>query len=370
MSTTPLPRPVDVRVLAASLAESFRPREEANDREGTFAAENVGELRDAGLLALNIPSSAGGIGADLVTTLDVLRTLAHGAPSTALMLGMHTSVLAHSLIDLDAIPAEERAAFDERRRWYWSEAVAGKIFAVANSEPGAAGDVRNSRARVTPGPDRTIDGVKSFASFGTHASYWMAAAWDETERLDYWVVRNAPDAVTVEAGWDALGMRSSESVVLRFTGAPVVDVLAYRGMIDGTNNRHWSTLSFAATLIGIAESLVDDMKGARGSLQRSDVVDLHLTTRAALGFLRDTASSAPAVPDRAYQRLVRDCKTWISRSLARSASTLFTAQSGAAYGRRSPVSRKLRDLLAGPALRPPASLAWDEIADELSGDAR
>ena len=366
MSVATVKRRGEAVTRASELAKEFATREEALDHDGSYASLNVQRLHETGFLGLNVPWDAGGMGADLMTTLDVLRTLAHGSPSTALMLAMHTSVLSHLLIVPELIPAAERTSYESRRAWCWQQALEGAIFAVANSEPGAGGDVRRSRATVTAGPERTLTGTKSFASFGLNATFWMSAARDETGQLDYWLVRN--DSATVSSGsqWDALGMRGSESIVLHFTGAPVVDVLAYRGLLDGVNHRHWSTLAFTAIIVGIAESLMTDLGELRGSLQRSDAVELHLGIRAARGFLRDTAAAAPAAPDREYQRLVRDCKTWTARTLARSAATAFTSQTGQAYSRRSPLSRKLRDLLAGPALRPPMPTAWDEIADELT----
>ena len=155
------------------------------------------------LLLLNVP---GGFGETLGGTLETLRTLAQGSPSTALMLAMHTSVLANYLIDPRHVPASERAAFIERRAWVFGEAMRGKRFGVANSEPGAGGDVKQSRAEMRDG---RVWGVKSFCSMGTHADYFMAAARDE-DHVRYWLVRN--ENVSVASEWDAVGMRSSESV--------------------------------------------------------------------------------------------------------------------------------------------------------------
>src|SRR5688572_12098413 len=212
-----------------SLIEMFRQREASIDRAGKYAEENVSDLRAAGLLALNIPSHAGGMGADLSTTIETLRAIAQGSPSTALLLAMQTSVLSHYLLEPETIPASERRAFEKQRTWAWEQALEGKIFAVANSEPGAAGDVRHSQARVLKVPGGLVlNGVKSFASHGVNADFFMAAAHDEADAVEYYLVRNDGASVNAATAWDAVGMRGSESVVLRFTEAPVVGPLAYR----------------------------------------------------------------------------------------------------------------------------------------------
>ena len=346
---------------AASLVPRLAAAEPQHDLAGRIALQNLELLSEHGLLLLNVPDASGGFGETLGGTLETLRTLAQGSPSTALMLAMHTSVLANYLIDPRHVPASERASFLEQRAWAFGEAMRGKRFGVANSEPGAGGDVKQSRAEMRDG---RVWGVKSFCSMGTHADYFMAAARDASDHVRYWLVRN--ENVSVESGWDAVGMRSSESVSLRFDGAPVVAPLAYRGLLDGVNNRHWSTLSFTAIFVGIAESLLDDVLSPRASmLQKTGATELHLTLQACRAFLRQCVAIEPVPATDDYRRQVRDCKLFVTRELARHAATLFTSLGGSAYRFDSPVSRKVRDLLAGPLLRPPVGVAFDEVFLEL-----
>lgn len=353
--------------IAQQLAKVFADREPQHDHDGAYAADNIGDLRNAGLLTLDVPESAGGHGADLFLTTETLRVVAQGSPSTALMLAMHTSILANYLLDPDLVPREQREHFLAQREWAWREAIDGKIFAVANSEPGAAGDVKNSKAAVsTVGGVTTVNGVKSFASFGTNADYYMAAARDEEGRVDYFLVRNDQSSIRQESRWDAIGMRSSESCVIRLVNAPVVGPLCYAGMLDGANKRHWATLSFTAIFVGIAESLLDDVKtSSNGLLQRTEAVEMQLALQACRSFLRHLTREEPARPDATYKSLVRDCKLFVTRTLAKHASDVFIAQTGRAYQQSSPISRKLRDLLAGPALRPPVGLAFEDVWEEF-----
>ena len=319
-------------------------------------------IADAGLLALNVPADHGGLGESLGGTLEALRILAAGSPSSSLMLAMHTSILANVLLDETDVPAAHRAAFRHQRASMFEAAMNGKRFAVANSEAGAGGDLKKSRAVVRDG---RLYGTKTFCSMGTSADYFAAAARNGSDSVDLYLVEN-DGHVSVSSPWNALGMRSSESVSLRFDGARVAGTLGYPGMLDAANNRHWSTLSFTAVIIGTAESFLDDATRAQGILQQTAAVDLHLTLQACRAFLRHCAAVEPRPADDAYRALVRDCKLYATRALALQGAALYTAQTGSAYRFDASMSRKFRDLLAGPALRPPVGATFDHIWDEIS----
>jgi len=350
---------------AAAVAAELVPRLAAAEREhdlaGRFAAGQLDLIAAAGLLALNVP---GGFDQPLGGTLETLRILAQGSPSAALMLAMHTSVLAHWRLDPRHVPAAQRTAFLEQRDWAFGQALAGRRFGVANSESGAGGDVRRSAAEVREG---RLFGTKSFCSMGTHADYYMAAARDRRGVVDYYLVANDGQRVRAAGEWNAVGMRSSDSISLHFDGAPVVGPLGYRGILDGPSLRHWSTLSFTAVFIGVAESLLEEATAARANiLQQTGAVDLHLTLQACRSFLRHCAASEPQPADAPYRALVRDCKLYVTRTLAQQATALYLSQSGSAYRFDAPFARKLRDLLAGPALRPAVGAAFEEVWGELA----
>jgi alkylation response protein AidB-like acyl-CoA dehydrogenase len=352
---------------AKSLVPQLAAREPQHDLAGELAVDNLVALADAGLLRLNVPVAAGGLGAGLAETLDVLSILATGSPSTALMLAMHTSVLSHFLIDPRHVAEDERAFFASQQAWAWNEASAGRVFGVANSENGAGGDVAKTRALLRDG---RLSGVKSFCSMGTWPSWFMTAARDEHDHVRYYVVANDASTVTVDRPWDAIGMRSSQSVSLRFDGAAVVGPLAWSGLLDGVNNRHWSTLSFTAIFLGAAEALLDEVRSHQpGVLLAAELVNFHLALQASRAFVAHCAASEPEPADAAYRRLVRDCKVFVAKTLVERATALFMAHGGSAYRFNSRVSRLFRDLLAAPAVRPPLALGFDEIFAELGESA-
>ncbi len=100
-------------------------------------------------------------------------------------------------------------------------------------------------------------------------------------------------------------------------------------------------------------------------LQKTELVEFHLLLQACRSMLRHCASSEPAVVDKPFKKLVRDTKLFVTRSLARQASSIFIAQTGRVYARNSSISRKLRDLLATPSLRPPVGVSFEELLAEF-----
>src|SRR5207249_4638569 len=104
---------------------------------GRFPDEDFRELREAGLYSLLVPAKYGGIGVDYLTYTKALEQLGAGAAATALAFNMHNIVLG-SLSDLNIEGLEGRRGESVRRfcQWAYGQAVAGKLFATAASEPG------------------------------------------------------------------------------------------------------------------------------------------------------------------------------------------------------------------------------------------
>ncbi|MGH2482558.1 MAG: acyl-CoA dehydrogenase family protein [Ktedonobacteraceae bacterium] len=80
--------------LAGELAERFLPRANAGEWEGHFPYENYRDLHESGYLALTVPRTFGGWGADIVELSLAQARLAQGCPSTALVTTMHLCFVA------------------------------------------------------------------------------------------------------------------------------------------------------------------------------------------------------------------------------------------------------------------------------------
>ncbi|MED5358748.1 MAG: acyl-CoA dehydrogenase family protein, partial [Pseudomonadota bacterium] len=90
MDMRPTVRQQELIDLAAKLArKKFEPRAAELDRDARFPFEDYDDLREAGLLALCVPETYGGLGGDLETYVLVVEQLAKGNASTALTYNMH-----------------------------------------------------------------------------------------------------------------------------------------------------------------------------------------------------------------------------------------------------------------------------------------
>jgi alkylation response protein AidB-like acyl-CoA dehydrogenase len=91
--TTPtLTTPAEALDRARQLAPRLAARAEAHDHSGTFASDDLDDLRAAGLLGLMSPERLGGAGAGFADYARVAMELAAGSGATALVFNMHASV--------------------------------------------------------------------------------------------------------------------------------------------------------------------------------------------------------------------------------------------------------------------------------------
>lgn len=88
LRTKPLEVPDTAIDIAGRVAAEFSRTAAEVDRSTTFPRANFDRLHEAGLLALTAPLELGGGGAALEEAAEVIRLIARGEPSTALILIM------------------------------------------------------------------------------------------------------------------------------------------------------------------------------------------------------------------------------------------------------------------------------------------
>ncbi len=84
----------DLVAEAATVGAQIAEHASRHDIDGTFVEEGYQALRDAGLLAIGVPTDLGGAGATIREVAAVQRELAHHCGSTALASAMHQHVTA------------------------------------------------------------------------------------------------------------------------------------------------------------------------------------------------------------------------------------------------------------------------------------
>jgi alkylation response protein AidB-like acyl-CoA dehydrogenase len=364
----------------AQRADNWARWEEAQNQNDDVrvSAQTLAELRASGILSAPVPRELGGWDSSLAETAQAVRQLARQAPATALALAMPLGNAATTGIPDSAVPETLRAELAAGRRWIADETRAGRILAVANSEPGAGGDLAQTRTLAVRGTDGDyrLHGKKSFATLGPDADYFLCAARRAGEGPDgkdivdgFFVARHAPGLVLDDA-WDPLGMRATASVGLTLDGAPAAALLGYRGCLEGVNARHWSTVLFAAVFVGVGEGALaaatDALRGSgNSSYARAALARCRLNLDAAAGLLEAVAAADYLpLPSAARDQTVR-AKTFAALTAVDTASQAAMLCGGRAYRANHSLSRFLHDALAGPLLRPPLAKAMDAIADQL-----
>jgi alkylation response protein AidB-like acyl-CoA dehydrogenase len=194
---------------ARLLAADFAQRAGAHDRDASFPFENFQALYDAGLLSLTVAREHGGLGAGMLETARVLREIAKGCASTALVLGMHY-IQHHAIARGDRWPKHLEQLLAR-------ETLAGvALVNVLRVEPElgtpSRGGTMATVARRTQEGWR-LSGHKIYST-GLPILKWYSvwARTDEAEpRLGTFLVpAGLPGARMVET-WDHGGMRASGS---------------------------------------------------------------------------------------------------------------------------------------------------------------
>ncbi|MEZ5121104.1 MAG: acyl-CoA dehydrogenase family protein [Solirubrobacterales bacterium] len=266
-----------------ALAGGFRARARALDDAAALPAENLAELRAAGLLALTAPVEFGGDGmwwdGRYGEYYELIEHLARIDSTTAQLLQVHS----HALGILS------RLGSDEQRRRHLPDIVAqGKLLASVGSEANPSGKLADiSRAELEERPDGWhLTANKYFASLAPGADellIWTAvpgAGPFQDRAIIALVPRTAPEVELIDQ-WDVLGMRATVSWSVKVSDyiVPADRLIGEPGAWMRSDPRTF-TLAFAANHIGAAGNALDFVTGwvrERPDLAGSEV------TRVALG---------------------------------------------------------------------------------------
>ncbi len=190
--------------IAQDLGPLFAKRAEASNDDDTYVAENMADLKAAGLMEAGVPHELGGGGASVDDLAAMLRTIAHHCGSTGLAFSMHT----HQV----AIPA-----------WRWTHQKALPVEPLLKrvaaerlqllSSGGSDWIGGSGKAEKVEGGYR-ITGRKVFTSGAPSGDLLVTGALLDTPEgpmvLHFAVPMTSPQ-VTVLETWRTLGMRGTGS---------------------------------------------------------------------------------------------------------------------------------------------------------------
>src|SRR5215472_850052 len=208
----------NLQAISADFAAERRERQQRRE----LVAADFARLREARFLLTGVPVDHGGIwetvGASARPICEMLRTLAHGDSSVALVCAMHPAVLNFWMATSEA-PAPFDKAWNEQRRSIFRNVCAGAWWGTIASEPCTAGDIMRTRATARRGPSDgayLLTGQKNFGSGSGITSYMITVAVPEGESgpdmfvLDMWDVPwDGSAGVTLTSEWDGHGMAAT-----------------------------------------------------------------------------------------------------------------------------------------------------------------
>lgn len=196
-------------LLPDELLERIRGRAAGHDRDNTFPADDLDDLKEAGYLTALVPKSFGGAGLSLEEFTREQMRLAGAAPATALAVNMH-----HVWVGVAKV-VHERG--DSSCDFILTDAMAGEVYAFGVSEAGNDLVLFGSASEAAP------DGQGGYSFSGTKIFTSLSPGWtrlgtfgtdttgDDGPHNVWGFVRRDAGGVTVKDDWDALGMRGSQS---------------------------------------------------------------------------------------------------------------------------------------------------------------
>ena len=231
------------------------------DRTAAFPCANFEALSEAGLLNLTIPRGAGGSGLGLEAACRVVETIAHGEPSTALVLAMHLIYHAAPSFGRNWDPG-----MVARMRTASLGGVA--LINVMRVEPELGSPARGGLPATTA--TRTangwrLTGHKLYSTGSPMLTYfltWARTAGDDP-RIGWFVVPRGTPGLRIVETWDHLGMRAtgSHDLILENAEIPADHVLDLRlpadWLVGDPGAGAWNNLMLAALYSGIARSARD-----------------------------------------------------------------------------------------------------------------
>jgi alkylation response protein AidB-like acyl-CoA dehydrogenase len=247
------------------LGPAFTERAVRYDKDATFPFENFADLEEAGLLALCVPTSAGGLGASFADYARVSAEVGRYCGATALTFNMHNATMlwAGEVSDMLDFTAEDRVLHHARRAELFRGVVEdGTIHSQPFSEGISAGATSGVHTKAEPveGGFR-VTGRKIFASLsGAAHRYNVTCQVPGEPFIRLLSIPAEADGIEIVGDWDPLGMRGTVSRTLLFNDVFVPEdneVLPPRGYDQAAQRFPFLFMSLAPSYLGLTQGILD-----------------------------------------------------------------------------------------------------------------
>jgi hypothetical protein len=281
------------------LFDGFARKEVAKVAEHTDKAEQppLDLLRKAagqGFLGGPLPEDYGGAALDHVSYAMLIQSLARECLSTATIVGMHTSLVAETILD--------SGASEQKEQWLPMLASGEAIGAFAMTEPDAGSDPSHISTRaVKDGDEYVLHGVKTWVGNGAIAGLLLVVAATHPgtngKGLSAFVVEAKTPGVKIGRREPTMGLRGLPVNTVYFDGArlPESNRLGEegQGLSIGLSAVNRMRLALGAAALGCAEGAL--ALGKRFAVERKQF-GAPIATKQALGnYFADSAADIEAL---------------------------------------------------------------------------
>ena len=358
--------------------EKFVPRAEKYDREASFPFENYDDLRTHNLLALCIPESFGGLGADYQTYCLVAAELARYCATTALTFNMHccTMLWIGSMTDDLGLPSDVQALHAHRRSAVYRRVVRdGALYAQPFSEgnQAASGKMPFATTATRHGEGWLVNGRKIFASLSGAADYYSVVVTEEKPNATardtlFLAIPKDADGFSIVGDWDPLGMRGTVSRTLLLQNVFVPDELmllppgAYFQLAV-----RWPYMFFTLTptYLGLSQAIFDFTvaylrgevppmreKRRRSPLKQAAVAELKIMLESARALFHSVIAEAGSDPSKEARLRAYAAQYTIMENVNHIATLAIRTCGGQSILRPLPLERMYRDSRCGSLMLP------------------
>lgn len=248
----------------AEVAEGLRLLAAEVDDGRVPASRGYAAVRDAGLLRLLLPGSAGGSGLSYLDYTRVLEELALGDASVALGYNMHNVAIGGLCESAERTLPPSASAF---RQWVFDEvAHRDRMFASATSEVGGGAKLTAVKATYRRTADGfVLNGRKSFVSLAGIADYYITTARheesDAPDEVSHFVVARDDAGVSFDGLWDGAALAGTATSAMTLSNVHVGAERLFLG-IEGMSlfklvrEPHWMVSGYMGAYLGVAESIL------------------------------------------------------------------------------------------------------------------
>ena len=339
------------------------PHSDQTDKEGAYPIESFTALKKEGYMGLIVPEAYGGQGLNLHAHATVIQALAQSCATTALCYMMHN--VATMCVVLHGS--------DKMKEALLPKIAKGEIsLALAFSETGTGTHFYQPEIALSKKNENYIlNGKKSFVTAAGFVDYYMVLSSTlKKDGLDNWLVPDGSKGVTFQASqWDGLGMRGNASMPMYLENVTLDENDRVGAEGSGVTQVFEVVAPFfitglAAVYTGVALHINDiavaysmDRKYSDGkSLSEIPTVQNHLAQiyKKAQGAKHFTTAASLSGSNMDADALTQIIAARVNASdVAVEVATLaMKIGGGAAYAKRLPLERLLRDALAAQVMAP------------------